>query len=95
VLLDRQHPYQLTPKVRTAGTPRPVLWTQLPVVTLLGLAWLVGMAAGHALPGILHLWTVGLGLASLALIATDWWQFPPPYDRRLWERQAWGKSRHP
>jgi hypothetical protein len=48
----------------------------------------VGLAAGHPLPGILHLWTAGLVLVFLALMATDWWRFPAPYDRRLWERQV-------
>jgi hypothetical protein len=51
-------------------------------------AWLIGVAAGWPLPAVLHLWTAGLVLASLALIATEWWPFPVPYDRRLWERRA-------
>jgi hypothetical protein len=60
---------------------------------LLGLAWLIGVAAGHPLPGLLHLWTAGVVLASVALMATDWWLFPVPYDRRLWERGTRGDPR--
>ncbi|HSF30350.1 MAG TPA: glycosyltransferase [Candidatus Tectomicrobia bacterium] len=92
VVLNRTYPYQLTRKVRTAGTRHLVVRAHLPVVLLLGLAWGVGLAAGHPLPGILHLWTAGLILVFLALMATDWWHFPPPYDRRLWEGQRGGKA---
>ncbi len=88
VLRNRKPAYQLTPKVPRTAKPRLVLRAHLPIVSLLGLAWLVGAVAGWSLPGILHLWVLGLMLASLVLIATEWWPFPPPYDRRLWERQA-------
>ena len=92
-VLRARHPaYETTPKVRRSTRSRPVTGTQLPVVALLGLAWLVGVAAGHGLPGLLHLWTAGIVLTSVALMATDWWPFPAPYDRRLWERQARGKE---
>jgi cellulose synthase (UDP-forming) len=92
VLRDRLYPYQVTLKVRTTRRPRLVVRAHLPVVALLGLAWVVGVAAGHPLPGILHLGTVGLILVLLALMATDWWHFPAPYDRRLWEGQVGGKE---
>jgi cellulose synthase (UDP-forming) len=55
VLRARQPAYETTPKVRGSTRSRPVTRTQLPVVALLGLAWLVGVAAGHRLPGLLHL----------------------------------------
>jgi Glycosyltransferase like family 2 len=92
VLRARQPAYETTPKVRGSTRSRPVTRTQLPVVVLLGLAWLVGVVAGHGLPGLLHLGTAGIVLASIALMATDWWPFPAPYDRRLWERHARGGS---
>jgi hypothetical protein len=69
-----------------------VLRAHLPIVSLLGLAWVIGVAAGHELPGLLHLWTAGIVLASVALMVTEWWPFPPPYDRRLWERQRARRS---
>jgi cellulose synthase (UDP-forming) len=92
VLRHRQPAYEMTPKVRGATKPRLVLRAHLPIVSLLGVAWLAGVVAGWPLPGLLHLWTAGLVLASLALMATEWWPFPAPYDRRLWERQARGKE---
>jgi cellulose synthase (UDP-forming) len=94
VLRHRQPVYEMTPKVRGATKPRLVLRAHLPVVSLLGVAWLIGVVAGWPLPSLLHLWTAGLVLASFALMATEWWPFPPPYDRRLWERQARGGSLH-
>jgi hypothetical protein len=94
VLRHRQPAYEMTPKVGGATKPRLVLRAHLPIVSLVGVAWLVGVVAGWPLPSLLHLWTAGLVLASLALMATEWWPFPPPYDRRLWERQARGGSRH-
>ncbi len=57
------------------------------------------MAARHDLPGLLHLWTAGISLASVALIATAWWPFPPPYDRRALGRPGaqgeFRRGRHP
>jgi hypothetical protein len=94
VLRHRQPAYEMTLKVGRGTKPRPVLRTHLPIVSLLGVASLVGVVAGWLLPGLLHLWTAGLVLASVTLMATEWWPFPPPYDRRLWERQARGGSRH-
>jgi cellulose synthase (UDP-forming) len=88
VLRHHQPAYQLTPKVRTAAKPYPVMRAHLPIVILLGLSWLIGVAAHRPLPGFLHLWTAGLVLTSIALIATEWWPFPAPYDRMLWEVQA-------
>jgi hypothetical protein len=92
VLCGRRPAYETTPKVQGATKSRPLARTQLPVVELLGLAWLIGVVAGHDLPGLLHLGTAGIVLASIALMATDWWPFPAPYDRRLWERHARGGS---
>jgi cellulose synthase/poly-beta-1,6-N-acetylglucosamine synthase-like glycosyltransferase len=93
VMRNHQPAYEMTPKVRRPTKPRLVLQAHLPLVGLLGLAWLVGVVAGWSLPGIVHLWTAGLLLASLALMATEWWRFPAPYDRQLWERQARGNLR--
>jgi cellulose synthase (UDP-forming) len=92
VLRARRPAYELTPKVRGPTRTRPVVRVQLPVVVFLGLAWLSGVVAGHPLPALLHLWTAGLILASVGLMVTDWWSFPAPYDRRLWERQVCGEK---
>jgi Glycosyltransferase like family 2 len=94
VLRHRKPAYQMTPKVPRTAKPRLVLRAHLPIILLVGGAWLIGLVAGWPLPGILHLWTAGLVLASLALIATEWWPFPPPYNRQLWVRQARGGSLH-
>jgi cellulose synthase (UDP-forming) len=92
-LRNRQPTYEMTAKVRRTTNPRPVWRAHLPIVSFLGLAWLVGIVTGWSLPGIIHLWTAGLLLVSLALMATEWWRFPVPYKRQLWERQGRGYLR--
>jgi hypothetical protein len=92
VLRRRQPVYEMTPKMRRGANPRLVVRAHLPIASLLGLAWLSGVAAGHDLPGLLHVGAGGIILASVALMATEWWRFPAPYDRRLWERQARGQE---
>jgi hypothetical protein len=94
VLRNRKLAYEMTPKVRRPTKRRMMLRAHLPIVSLLGLAWLVGLAAGSPMPVALHVCTAGLVLVSLALMATEWWPFPPPYDRRFWECQAPGRRRH-
>ena len=89
VLFDRHYPYWVTPKVR-APAPRMVVRAHLPIVALLVLAWTVGAVVGHSRPLLLHLGAAGLVLASLTLMWTEWWTFPAPYDKRLWERQSHG-----
>jgi hypothetical protein len=88
VLRNRKPAYELTAKVPGTAKPRLELRAHLPIVSVLGVAWLSGIVAGWPLPTILHLWAAGVSLASLILIATEWRPFPPPYDRGLWERQA-------
>jgi cellulose synthase (UDP-forming) len=80
VLLGRRHAYVITRKVRTPATSAPVARAHLPVVLLLGLAWLTRVGAGGAIPVALHLWTAAILVVTLALIWTDRWAFPAPYD---------------
>jgi len=90
VLFDRHYPCWVTPKVRAPAPPRMVVRAHLPIVALLVLAWTVGAVVGHSRPLLLYLGAAELVLASLTLIWTEWWTFPAPYDKRLWERQPHG-----
>jgi cellulose synthase (UDP-forming) len=83
VLLGRRHGYAITPKVRTARTSHPVARAHLPVVGLLGLAWLTGVGGGDTIPAALHLWTAAIVAGTLALVWTERWAFPAPYDPML------------
>jgi cellulose synthase (UDP-forming) len=83
VLLGRRHGYAITRKVRTAATSAPVARAHLPIVGLLGLAWLTGVRGGGAIPVVLHLWTAAIVVGTLALAWTEQWAFPAPYDPQL------------
>jgi cellulose synthase (UDP-forming) len=83
VLRGCRHGYTITRKVRTARTVHPVARAHLPVVGLLGLAWLAGVAGGGAIPVALHGWTAAIVVGTLILVWTERWAFPAPYDPQL------------
>jgi hypothetical protein len=93
VLLGRRHAYWITRKVRTSAKSAMVVRAHLPIVTLLGLAWLSGVVGGCAIPITLHLWTAGIMVATLALIWTERGAFPAPYDQQLWACEARRRGR--
>ena len=88
VLLGHQHPYQTTRKVRPTARRWLVVRAHLPIALLLLLAWGIGWMRGPPLPVLLHVCAAGVVLASLALITTEWWSSPPPYDPQLRARHA-------
>jgi cellulose synthase (UDP-forming) len=88
VLLGRHYPYQTTLKVRPTARRFLLVRAHLPIILLLLLAWGIGWMHGHLVPVIMHIWAAVVVLASLALITTEWWTYPPPYDKRLWARHA-------
>jgi cellulose synthase (UDP-forming) len=94
VVLGRHHSYAIMRKVRTSAPSAMVARAHLPVMLLLGLAWLTGVEGRKAIPVALHLWTAAIMLSTLALIWTERWTFPAPYDRRLCARWACGCRRH-
>jgi len=83
VLLGRRHAYGITRKVRTSAPSAMVIRAHLPVVMLLGLAWLTGVSGRGAIPVALHLWTAGTVVATFALMWTERGAFPAPYDPQL------------
>jgi glycosyl transferase family 2 len=95
VLLGRRYTYAITHKVRTAATSAPVARTHLPVVLLLGLAWLTGVAGEVTIPVALHLWTAAIVVSTPALMWTERWTFPAPYDPQLRAGEARRQGREP
>ena len=88
VLRGRRHAYGITRKVRTSATSAMVVRAHLPVVLLLGLAWLTSVIRWGAIPAALHLWTAGLVVATFAMMWTERGAFPAPYDPQLWACEA-------
>jgi cellulose synthase/poly-beta-1,6-N-acetylglucosamine synthase-like glycosyltransferase len=83
VLLGRRVPYALTRKTKTKKRRRMSLWPHLIVACLILSAWIIGIfTAPHTHP-ILHIWAAVVVCCSLALIATDFMNFPDPYDKAL------------
>jgi Glycosyltransferase like family 2 len=93
VLLGRRRGYAITRKVRTAASSAPVARAHLPVVRLLGLAGLAGVAGGGAISVTLHLWAAAIVIATLALVWTERWAFPAPYDPQLRAGEARRRGR--
>ncbi|CAN5820853.1 hypothetical protein BH23GEM7_BH23GEM7_03730 [soil metagenome] len=94
-ILDRKRPYALTPKVKGAGRQPMLLWPHLVVAAVIAGAWAVGIARGHDLHPLLHLWAGFTVLSSLALVWTERWSYPAPYDRQLWKRHQASATRSP
>jgi cellulose synthase (UDP-forming) len=92
VLRGRRHAYGITCKVRTSAPSAMVMRAHLPVVMLLGLAWLTGVGGGGAIPLALHLWAAAIMVGTLALMWTEQWAFPPPYDPQMWACEARRRS---
>ncbi len=83
VLLNRQVPYTVTPKQRSSGRRRLLLWPHLLASIMIGGAWIMGMARGTIEYPSLHVWAALLVTVSLALVATELRRSPDPYDRAL------------
>jgi hypothetical protein len=72
-----------------------LLWPHLVVAAVIAGAWAVGIAGGHDLHPLLHLWAGFTVLSSLALVWTERWSYPAPYDRQLWKRHQASAARSP
>ena len=83
VLLNRQVPYTLTPKQRSSGRRRLLLWPHLLAGIMITGAWIMGMARGPIEYPSLHVWAALLVTVLLALVATELRRFPDAYDRAL------------
>ncbi len=92
-ILDRKRPYALTRKVKGSGKQPLLLWPHLLVAAVVAGAWSVGLARGHDLHPLLHLWAGFTVLSSLALVWTERWSYPAPYDRTLWKRRRGSAER--
>ena len=82
VLLNKQKPYELTVKVKSQSRKPLLLWPNLIVIVALTGAFLADEGlefSGHPLVMIV---AAALFLLSGALIWTEFWEFPTPYDQQ-------------
>src|SRR5262249_14395572 len=83
VKLKRKFPYALTRKTKYISANTMLLLPNILVMTLICSAWVVGMINGRITNPFLHICAlVSIG-GCLALILSDRWHFPAPYDPNL------------
>lgn len=75
--------YAMTTKLRAARNAHVLARAHLPGVALVVLAWLVGLALGVTQSGALLLIAGVIVLMSVAVVFTEFLDFPDPYDQQL------------
>ncbi len=83
VLFKKPKPYVLTPKIKSSSRSHLLVVPNLLVIVLLCLAWVVGQSDGHAIHPIVGISAATLMGVSAFLIWTEFWDFPPPYQKEL------------
>jgi cellulose synthase (UDP-forming) len=83
VVVGRQVPYALTPKMRVESSSYMLVIPHLLVIVVVCTAWLTDMFLGQRSPTLLYWVAAAVVTASLSLILTSQLRFPAPYDRSL------------
>ncbi|MDZ4346941.1 MAG: glycosyltransferase, partial [Candidatus Binatia bacterium] len=83
VLFGRRVPYAITPKVKTMSRGALLLWPHMFVAFVLCAAWVIGTASAQSISLPVHVWTALLMAGSLAVVLTEFIDFPNPYDKKL------------
>jgi cellulose synthase (UDP-forming) len=86
-LINRKRPYALTRKVKTESKRYMLLGPHLMIVATLAVAWITGLVFGHAMHPLVLALTVVIGLLSICLMWTETFDFPEPYEERLWIKE--------
>jgi cellulose synthase (UDP-forming) len=79
VLAGTRTRYTLTAKTAAAERRRPLLWPHAVVALALVAAWMIGRLAGATPPPAAVGWAAAVVVGSLALLWTETWRFPPPW----------------
>ncbi|HWP44873.1 MAG TPA: glycosyltransferase [Blastocatellia bacterium] len=87
VIVNRRTPYALTIKVGRESRRYMLVWPHLLVTILICSAWVFGAVTGRHTNPYIHLVGAVVVTGFLALILTEFSPTPPPYDRRLNDRE--------
>lgn len=87
VLTHHQMPYTITRKARTKPTHSILLVPHILIISLIGVAWMIGIILRHSLNPLLSIAGAIVLLSSSAVILTDLLKFPDPYDSALEEEE--------
>jgi cellulose synthase/poly-beta-1,6-N-acetylglucosamine synthase-like glycosyltransferase len=83
VLLNKKKAYELTEKVKSSLAQRSLLWPNLTVIVLLAHTLFIDWMLDINVPPVMRFLAVILLLSSAALIWTEFWSFPEPYDKQI------------
>lgn len=83
ILVGRRVPYVLTRKVESNSTKHLLVFPNVLIVVLLLGSWVVGQSLGVWVHPLIYVFAAVFVVASIVLIWTDFWKFPPPYDNAL------------
>ncbi len=76
VVFDRRFPYLITSKIpRTTGASL-ALWPHIPILSMIGLAWLVGLSIHETVPVEVQFCAGFAMITTLVLLATEWYGVP-------------------
>ena len=85
--LKQNRTYTITRKASTASKRFTLLIPHTLVVSLISIAWIIGMMLGHITNPMLHISSAIIVLASTGVILTERLEFPDPYDPKLREKE--------
>ena len=83
VIMSRRFPYALTPKVKKKFRNHPLFWPHLVVSIAIGVSSFIGLVSGHVINPFILTCAAIIIITSLALILTEFLNFPDPYDKKL------------
>jgi hypothetical protein len=86
-VLRRKTSYSTTPKIAGGARRFVLFWPHAAIVLALVGAWTVGFLTGAQPHTLVLVWGWGMVGASLLLIVSEFFEYPSPYDRRLWKKR--------
>ena len=81
--LGRRVGYVLTPKVNSESVHHLLILPNTLVIILIFGAWIIGHGLGFMIHPLVYAFAASFVLASFFLIWTQFWDAPPPYQKRL------------
>ena len=85
VVLRRRTSYTTTLKVAGGARRLVLFWPHAAIVLALVGAWAVGVLNGVQHHPSVLVWGASMAVASLLLIVSEFFEYPPPYERELWD----------
>ena len=76
VMFDRRFPYLITSKIPGASGASLALWPHIPILILIGLAWVIGFSIHERIPVEVQFCAGTFEITILALLATEWYGVP-------------------